>query len=96
MKRSQAKPLKDILRAYVKAQGWNRSMIESNVKNTWQKLMGPTIASRTTNVFLKQGVLYINIDSAVLRNELMMMHDQIVVRFNEAVGDDIVSKVVLR
>ena len=96
MKRSQAKPLKDILRAYIKAQGWNQSMIENNVRNTWQQMMGPAIASKTTNIYLKQGVLYINLNSAVLRNELMMMHDQIVVRFNEAVGEDIIQKVVLR
>lgn len=96
MKRSQAKPLKDILRAYVKAQGWSQSMIESSAMDTWRQLMGPTVASKTSNVFLKNGILYINLNSAVLRNELMMMQDQIVARFNEAVGEEVIFKVVLR
>ena len=96
MKRSQAQPLKDILKAYVKAQGLKRPMIEGNVKSTWLKLMGPSIASKTSNIYIKDSVLYINLNSAVLRNELMLMQDAIISRFNEAVGEDVVERVILR
>lgn len=96
MKRSQAQPLKDVLRAYVKAKGWNRNMVEGNIKNNWKQIMGPTIAAKTSNIYLKENTVFIYLNSSVLRNELMMMQDQIVERLNEAIGEELVQQVVLR
>ena len=96
MRRKQAEPLKDVLREYVRAMGMQRKLKVHNIKPIWHKLMGPVISGKTTNIYIKNQVLYVNLNSAVLRNELMMLRDKIVERVNEYVGDELIKDVVLR
>ncbi len=60
----------------------------------WRKLMGETVARRTSRIFLKNGQLFVELTSAPLRQELFLIREQIVARVNEEVGKSVVNELV--
>ena len=66
------------------------------VKEAWVSLMGNGVNSYTKNVILKGNVLYVELTSAVLREELSHGKSKIVTMINEELRRDIIKEVVLR
>ena len=66
---------------------------EQEVVDHWPKVMGETIANRTTDVQMKSGVLYVRLNSAVLRKELEMNREKVVRLLNESVGNQVINTV---
>jgi hypothetical protein len=67
-----------------------------NAQKAWENLMGNGVNSYTREVRLERGILYVSLSSAVLREELSHGKSKIVSMLNEALGKDLVQKVVLR
>ncbi len=61
---------------------------------SWEKLMGATISKYTKRVFIKNKILYVEISSAPLKNELMMSKKQIIKLLNQEAGIPLVDEVV--
>lgn len=59
-------------------------------------MLGKNAASLTRKVFIKNGVLYVYLNSSVLRNEILMMRETLINRINEEAGEEIVTKIVLK
>ena len=57
----------------------------------WQELMGPTIASRTDRMFIKKKTLYVNINSAPLKQELNMSKTKVLKLINEKMGIEVIE-----
>lgn len=70
---------------------------ETKVKMLWEKLMGKTIATYTTQISLRKNVLYLTIVSAPLKHELSFAKDKIRSLLNDEMGDEgTISEVVIR
>ncbi|GAB4489579.1 MAG: hypothetical protein OHK0019_07330 [Saprospiraceae bacterium] len=69
---------------------------ETRVKALWEKLMGKTIATYTSNISVKKNVLHLTILSAPLKHELSYAKDKIIARLNEEMGEDYLKDVVIR
>lgn len=68
---------------------------ESSIENAWPEIIGPFIARRTQKLYIRNKILYLRIESAVVKHELTLMRTQIVERVNEYVGHPIVEDVVI-
>jgi hypothetical protein len=71
-------------------------MDQVSVKDAWKNLMGNGVNSYTKNVVLKNGTLYVELTSAVLREELTYGKDKIIRMINDELRRDVVKEVVLR
>lgn len=58
--------------------------------------MGPGVNNYTQEVTLKNDILYVQLSSSVLREELSYGKDKIVQMLNESLGKDVVKSIVLR
>ena len=67
-----------------------------SVKESWKNLMGNGVNSYTKNVVLKGSTLYVELTSAVLREELSYGKDKIIKMINEDFKRDLIKDVVLR
>jgi len=63
---------------------------------SWEKVMGPAIQKYTRGLRIVNRVLYVEIASAPLREELMYGRSRIVQLLNEAAGEQVIDEVVLR
>jgi predicted nucleic acid-binding Zn ribbon protein len=96
MRKSNTQPLGQVLKEYIRAMNMDRKLKEVDVVQSWEVLMGKTIAGYTRNIWLSKKVLYIEIHSPVVKNELLMMREKIRERLNEMAGEEMVEKIVFR
>jgi predicted nucleic acid-binding Zn ribbon protein len=69
---------------------------EVKLMNSWEQIMGPAIQKYTRNLYINSRVLYVELSSAPLREELSYGRSKIVKMLNEAVGASVIDDVVLR
>ena len=86
----------DILKEIIQANKLQPGMDQIDVKDAWKNLMGNGVNHYTKNVVLKGSTLYVELSSAVLREELGHGKSKIVSMINEELRRDVVKDVVLR
>lgn len=96
MRRSNTQSLGDVLRDYIRDTGIERKLKEVDIVQSWEELLGKTVAHYTRNISIKNRILYVEISSAVVKNELFMMREEIRKKMNERAGEEIVSKIIFK
>ena len=86
----------EVLKFIIKDNKLQAGMDQISVKEAWKSLMGNGVNSYTKNVVLKGTVLYVELSSAVLREELSFGKDKIIAMLNEELRRDIIKEVALR
>ena len=66
------------------------------MEEAWHQVMGNAISKYTTQVLLERDTLYVQLSSSVLREELTYGKEKIITLLNEALGKELVKKLVLR
>lgn len=88
--------LKDVLRDVVKSLKWDEKLAETKIRQLWNEKMGTTINQYTKELRLRNGKLFLSIDSASLKQELSYGKEKIRDMLNEELGDDVVKDVIIR
>lgn len=85
----------NLLVKVIELNGMKEKFSEYKVKRFWNSTMGEKIASLTNSIFLKNGKLFIQINSASLKQELTFGKDKIKKIVNEMLKEDYVTEVIL-
>ena len=96
MRRSNTQSLSEVLKEYIKQNQMDQKLKEVDVVDGWEKLLGKTIAHYTKNIYIRHRILYVQISSSVVKNELFMMREEIVRKINENAGRTVVSKIIFK
>jgi hypothetical protein len=98
MKRNfKSKSIKTILDNMISgSNSLNSGLNNIKVQKLWEKTMGSNVNSYTNEVNLKNKTLYISLSSSVLRQELSYGKQKIVDLINKEIGNEIITKIVLR
>lgn len=86
----------DILKQIIQVNKLQPGIDQVAVKQAWASLMGNGVNSYTKNVVLKGNTLYVELTSAVLRDELSYGKDKIIKIINEEFRRELITSVVLR
>lgn len=87
--------LSEAIDRYVKAMKLKPKLDEARIKTQWVELMGKPIAKYTSDISLKNGKLYIKVDSAALKQELSYSREKIKDIFNSELGENTVREVLI-
>lgn len=87
--------MKEAIKQMLKVYRIDRKFDETALIAAWPELIGSAIANRTTQLYIRDKKLYVKVESAVIKHELMLMRRQILGRMNEHVGKVIVEELVL-
>lgn len=96
MKRHNDQILKDVLKDMVDRYKLRPKLNQTKIKSLWSKLMGPSISGYTKDIHVRGKKLFIQIDSASLRQELSMGKDKIKKIINEELGEEYIETVIIR
>lgn len=66
------------------------------IRNGWEGIVGKTVAKHTTQINYLNGLLYVSIDSPVVRNELSYVKEEIMQKVNKFVGKRLVRELILK
>jgi hypothetical protein len=86
----------DVLKEFMQANNLQKGMDKIDVRDAWKNLMGNGVNNYTREIMLKGTTLYVELTSAVLREELSYGKSKIVSMINSELGREVVKDVVLR
>lgn len=86
----------DVLKEIIQVNKLQAGIDQINIKEAWKNLLGNGVSSYTKNIMLKGSTLYVELTSAVLREELSYGKEKIIAMINEEFKRELVKEVVLR
>ena len=96
MKRNDAQQIGDMIRRFFRQNGLESPLNEYRLVHAWNDVVGPVISRYTTNLYIKNQILYVHLSSSVLREELMMGRDMLVRNLNQQVGAQVKVNIIFR
>lgn len=96
MRKSNTEKLGQVLRQYIEENKLQHKLSEVDIIASWEELMGKTVASYTEDLKISNGTLFVKTSSPMLRNELMMMKEEIRKRLNEKAGVELIRQIIFR
>ena len=96
MRRSKTISLAEAVHDYIREMHLDGKLNEIGIINSWEETVGKAIASRTLNLYIKDKVLYVHMNSSVVRNELLMLRQTLLEKLNEKAGSEVIKDIVLR
>jgi predicted nucleic acid-binding Zn ribbon protein len=89
-------PIKKAIDGYFKAMGLDDKMLETKALSNWSNLMGEAVAKRTKTKYIKDRILFVELTSSVMREELMLEKSKIIDKFNGAAGKELIDDLYFR
>lgn len=96
MRKSNTQSISDVLKSYVQENKLDRKLTELDLIKSWESVMGKTVARYTGNVYIQNNTLFVETTSPIVRNELLMMKEEIRVRLNEVVGQELIKTIIFK
>lgn len=90
---SNEAPLSDIIDKLLRAYGLEKKMKEYDIISKWPELMGTAVAHRTKEIRIQNKILYLKMESAVMRDELQHGKQIIIERINQEAGSELIRDV---
>ena len=95
MKRTEAQSIQQIIETALKQSDMRDVIQEQRVCYLWPEIVGPSINRYTTRRFVEGGRLHVYISSGPLKNELSFHRARLCQSLNQAVGEDVISEIVI-
>lgn len=96
MRRSDTQKIDAIIDSYLKKSGMSRKFKEIELINSWEDVVGVSVSKRTTNIYIKNRVMYVYIESPIVKNEIRLLKDSIVNALNKRANEKVIDNIVLR
>ena len=96
MRRSKTISLAEALQDYIREMKLGDKLREVGIIESWESTVGKAIASRTTRVYIKDGILYVHLRSSIVRNELLMIREALREKLNERAGAEVIRDIVFK
>ena len=92
-RQNEEQPLGALVGKILKAYGLQDKMKSFDLIAAWPELMGPAVAQRTTDIHIDNHILYLKIDSSVMRDELFHGKQIILERCNQFAGEVLIRDI---
>lgn len=96
MKRTEAKSIAEIIGDFMQQEDIELTMLEHRALQHWVNVVGPGVNRMTTERFVENGVITVKINSAALRNDLMLSRSSIIAQLNQLVGKEVIKEIIFR
>jgi hypothetical protein len=90
---SNEMPLKEVIDKLLRAYQLDGKMKEMDVIQSWPELMGVAVANRTKQISIKNKIMYLTLDSSVMREELLHGKQIIIHRINDKAGFEMINDI---
>src|SRR4030066_806834 len=96
MRRSKTISLAEAMKDYIREMNLEGKLNERAIINSWEETVGKAIASRTSKIYIRDQVLYVHLNSSVVRSELLMLRQVLKEKLNEKAGCEVIKDIVLK
>lgn len=95
MRKTETRSIKDIIADYLKEFHLDTRLKERELIRQWEDVVGRNVSRSTQSIYIKEGKMFVRIQSAVIRNELQWMRDELKRELNRRAGEEIISELII-
>jgi predicted nucleic acid-binding Zn ribbon protein len=95
MRKANATPLKAAIEEFLDRYRLRDKLNQAKVIQSWDKVVGEMVAKNTSQLHIRGKILYVKVNSAALRNELLFARTKIMTALNKEVGVTVIEDIVL-
>ena len=85
-----------IIQEWLRSQNLEEKIQQKSIPGYWIEIVGETVAKHAEVERVEQGKMYIRVESATWRNEVMLRREEIRSKVNAHFGAEIVREVIVR
>jgi len=94
MRKKKAEQVGAVIHQFLREEGLETPYNEYRLIEAWPEVMGQGIADFTSDLQIRNRVLYVRLKSSVLRQELMLNRRQLAYRMNEHIGAQVIENII--
>lgn len=96
MREGKIEKIDELVEKILEDMGITQKFKECEVCSVWPEVVGKMIASRTKEVRMADGRLFVTFTSAAVRNEILMVKEGLIGALNDRVGRKVVQDIVMK
>lgn len=96
MKRHNSQSIGEIISQFIAQNKLGQKLDETQIMQLWPRVAGEIIGSYTQSLYVHNRTLYVQLSSAVLRNELMMLRSELLQKLNAEIGHQVIDNIIFR
>ncbi len=96
MRKKNTEMLSDVIRQVLKEQHLDKPLYEKRLIEAWPLVLGSNIMQYTSDLSIKRKILYVSLNSSVLRHDLFLSREEIKKSLNKQVGAEVIVDIIFR
>lgn len=96
MRRRNTELLKDVIFQFLKEKHLDVPLLERKLVAAWPVVLGSNIVQYTTEIYVKNKILFVKLSSSVLRHDLFLSKENIIKSLNQHVGAEVIQDIIFR
>lgn len=96
MRKKNTELLSDVIRQVLKEQHLDGPLNEKRIIDAWPLVLGNNIVQYTSDLSIKNRVLYVSLTSSVLRHDLFLSREEIKKSLNKQAGVEVIVDIVFK
>ncbi len=96
MRKRNTESLREIIGQVLKNNHLDKKLNDKHLIDAWPKILGDNIKQYTTEISIKNRVLYVSLSSSVLRHDLFLSREEIKNSLNREVGAEVIKEIIFR
>jgi predicted nucleic acid-binding Zn ribbon protein len=96
MRKRNTESLREIIGQVLKNNHLDKKLNDKHLLDAWPKILGENIKQYTTELQIKNRVLYVTLSSSVLRHDLFLSREEIKNSLNREVGAEVIKEIIFR
>lgn len=93
MSEDSTQSFKDAFGKFLKQEHLDHTYKQKQLINSWERIMGRPIASRTTKMYFRGRTLFVELSSAALKDELNRSRELVLSRIEEHMNERLIDEV---
>lgn len=96
MRKAHPHSISQVINEYLKELKIDKKLLEVGVVKRWEEIIGKKVALATKKIYIENKKLYLHINSPVIKQELLMIKEGIIKRFNDLAGEELITDIVFK
>jgi len=96
MRKKNTELLSDVIRQVLREHHLDRPLNEKRLIESWPLVLGTNIMQYTSELVVKNRILYVTLTSSVLRHDLFMSREEIKKSLNDRVGVEVIVDIIFK
>jgi predicted nucleic acid-binding Zn ribbon protein len=93
--RTQGDSLGNVIKRLINQYGIGEKLNEAKIIACWEEVVGKMIARHTSKLYVRKNKLYIKLDSAPLKNEILYARSKLLETIREKTESTLIDEIVI-